>query len=194
MGTFADLNLFDCANCRLKVGPELPDISHPAECPHCGKKLAAYLFPALVRPAPAAPAVGPTVIGAESSCFYHAHKRASVACDVCGRFLCDLCDVQIEGQHRCAQCIESSAKDTKTVRAGQRYIYYDSIALVVALAGLIFYPFAIVLAPAAFYFIVRHWKSPRSVLPRGRWRFLVAGLLAGGELFGIVLFFYAMLI
>lgn len=193
MGTFADLNLLDCANCRLQTGPELPDISRPLECPHCGKKLAAYVFPALMRAAPAAPAQGPTVIGAESSCFYHAAKRASAACDVCGRFLCDLCDVQIDGEHRCPQCIESSAKEKKTGRAGQRYVYYDSVALVLALAGLVLYPFAFMFAPAALYYVFRHWKSPRSVMPRGRWRFVVAAVLAAGELLGYVFFIYAMM-
>jgi len=189
MPTFAELNLLDCANCRMEAGPELPTAERPASCPQCGKRVAAYLFPALLRPAAAAPVTGTTVIGSESSCFYHANKRASVACEVCGRFLCNLCDVEVEGTHRCARCIESDTKEKKkSPRAGQRYVYYDSIALGIALGGLVFYVLSIVLAPLSLYFVIRHWNSPRSVIPRSRWRFVLAAILAVGELVTFVLF------
>ncbi len=188
MPTFADLNLLDCANCRLNVDTALPRIEAPVDCRYCGKRVAAYIFPALLRPAPAAPAVGATIIGAESSCFYHANKRASVACDVCGRFLCELCDVEIDGAHRCARCIEGASNEKTTIRAGQRYIYYDSIALAFAIAGLLFYFLSFVLAPVTLYFVIRYWNSPRSVIPRGRWRFWLAAGIAGAQLIAIAYF------
>ena len=131
------------------------------------------------------------LIGAESSCFYHANKRASVACGVCGRFLCDLCDVAVEGQHRCARCIESAAKEKKSPRAGERYMYYDMMALRIALVGLPLFIFAFFLAPLALFIVIRHWNSPHSVIPRGRWRFVLAGILAVAELAAFVWFILA---
>ncbi len=193
MPTFAELNLLDCANCRMETGAELPGVERPASCPYCGKSVAAYIFPALLRPA-AATRSGAAIFGSESSCFYHPQKRASIACDVCGRFLCELCDVEADGAHRCAGCIESAGREKKTPRAGRAYVYYDSIALALALAGLLFFVFAIVLAPLSLYFVIRHWNSPRSVLPRGRWRFVVAAALAGAELLGLAYFMLSLFV
>ncbi len=193
MPTFAELNLLDCANCRMETGAELPSVERPASCPYCGKSVAAYIFPALLRPA-AATRSGAAIFGSESSCFYHPKKRASIACDVCGRFLCELCDVEADGAHRCAGCIESAGREKKTPRAGRAYVYYDSIALGIALAGLPFFVFAIVLAPLSLYFVIRHWNSPRSVLPRGRWRFVVAAALAGAELLGLAYFMLSLFV
>jgi hypothetical protein len=176
MPTFGDLNLLDCAACRFDAGAGLPTPANPAGCPHCGKKVAAYVFPALVRATTHAPVSGATVIGSESSCFYHAHKRAVVACDVCGRFLCDLCDVEVGGEHRCAKCIESAAKSQ--VATLDRYTQYDTIALWVSILGTVTLILAFITAPIVLYLVFRYWKRPLSAMPRGRWRFVVAGILA----------------
>ena len=34
-----------------------------------------------------------SALDGEASCYFHAHKRAAVPCDGCGRFLCSLCDL-----------------------------------------------------------------------------------------------------
>jgi hypothetical protein len=187
MPTFGELNLLDCAGCRFEAGATVPTAANLAGCPHCGKKVAAYVFPAFVRAAAPAPVVGATVIGTESSCFYHAHKRAIVACDVCGRFLCDLCDVEADGEHRCARCIETAVKNTKTT--AEKYTYYDTIAIVVVVVGFLLSFAMIITAPIALYLVIRYWNTPISIMPRSRWRFVVAGILAVLQLGGIAILF-----
>ena len=177
MATFTDLNLLDCASCRLEISDRYLDTRDPVPCDHCGKKVAVFVFPALLRKASDLPAAAP-VIASESSCFYHADKQAAVVCDECGRFLCDLCDVELDGRHLCSPCLESVSTGNDAAAPGTKYYYYDTLALVYAGIGFITMLPAIVLAPLALYTVVRHWNSPRSVLPRSKWRFVVAAVLA----------------
>ena len=59
---------------------------------------------------------------------------------------------------------------------------HDSIALALATApALMVWP-AVVTAPLSLFWIVRHWNSPGSILPRTRWRYYVAAFFAVGEL------------
>ena len=41
------------------------------------------------------------LVEGEAACFYHAEKRATVACSACGRFLCALCDLDFSDHHFC---------------------------------------------------------------------------------------------
>ncbi len=55
---------------------------------------------------------------------------------------------------------------------------YDSIALALAIfPAFLFWP-VLVTAPLTLFWIFRHWNSPRSILPRSRARFYIAGLIA----------------
>jgi hypothetical protein len=63
---------------------------------------------------------------------------------------------------------------------------HDSIALVLATGpALMVWP-AVVTAPLSLFWIIRHWNSPGSILPRKRWRYYVAALCAIGEIALIV--------
>src|SRR6266446_893460 len=97
-----------CTDCGARIPSVLLDgLFHM--CPRCQAWLQVHLFPAFAREV-AVVAAEPALIEGESSCFYHPHKKALLACEGCGRFLCALCDVEIGGVHRCPRCLEAGKR------------------------------------------------------------------------------------
>jgi hypothetical protein len=126
-------------------------------------------------------------IETEASCFYHPQSRASIPCDECGRFLCRLCDLEVEGRHICPNCFASGAKSKKIQSVETRRSMYDTMALALAtLPALLIWP-ALVAAPMALYITIRRWNTPLSVLPRTKIRYILAAFFALGE-FAFVIF------
>ncbi len=118
------------------------------------------------------------MVAGEARCYYHGAKKASVVCDECGRFLCELCDIDFKGRHYCTSCLERASAEAEKPVAGKRYVHYDSIALTWAIGGLLIWFITFITASVALYYVVRHWRSPLSILPRRRWRFVVAGIVS----------------
>jgi hypothetical protein len=63
-------------------------------------------------------------------------------------------------------------------------VLYDGIALRLALFPIITVWFTIVTAPMALYLAVRHWKSPGSLVRRGKIQYILAMALSGLEICG----------
>src|SRR6266496_4722361 len=99
-----------CTKCSTPLSAEFFNTGTLAACQKCGAQVQLDVFPAFFR----APEVGRTgerlLVEAESSCFYHPQKKAVVSCDACGRFLCALCDLELEGKHLCPACLETGKK------------------------------------------------------------------------------------
>src|SRR5579871_5670065 len=118
-------NAIACASCSMPVPSDLWNQEQEAQCPFCGRGMIAAVFPAVEQ----------TRVGeipsslqgeTEASCFYHAQSRAVVVCQECGRFLCALCDLDVDGRHVCPRCFEKA----ETVEP--RRTMYDSMALAIA--------------------------------------------------------------
>ncbi len=154
------------------------------ECPSCKSQVRTDVFPALI----ANPTTGSTgqvlLVDSEASCFYHENKKAMVPCDHCGRFLCSLCDVELNGDHFCPSCVESGKKKNKLRNLQSHRTLYDSIALSLAVIPAIFVWPSIVTAPMALYVALRYWKTPLSIVPRRRWRFVLAMVLSVPQILG----------
>lgn len=170
-----------CTGCQARLPPDYFNLSHVVSCPSCEATFRMHVFPALIRPETASVAA-PILEEGESSCFYHPHKRAVVACESCGRFLCALCDIEVGDQHRCPGCLSSAGR--KTPELEKRRTLYDGIALALAVAPILFWPLTLITAPAAMYITIRHWRTPLSIFPRTKIRFVIAFLLAGAQVFG----------
>jgi len=70
---------------------------------------------------------------------------------------------------------------------------HDSVALALAtLPALLFWP-VLLTAPLTLFWIVRHWNSPGSILPRTRARFYLAGVIALSQIGFIVVLIVAIL-
>ena len=171
-----------CDRCRTRLPVTALNTPHMAVCPGCNNSIWFFVFPAYYRAHAPAKAGETLMVEGESSCFYHPTKKAVVPCDGCGRFLCALCDVELDAKHLCPKCVEA-AKEKKTMNTleNERFLY-DAVALLLALLGLLLLPCApyvsVFMAPTAIYLSIRHWNAPRSLMSRTKWRFVVAIFLA----------------
>jgi hypothetical protein len=122
------------------------------------------------------------IVEDDSSCFYHPTKKAVVACEGCGRFLCALCDIEFDGRHLCPGCIETGARKGKMETLQNEIIRYDNIALAVAIIPLILFYVTLISAPAALYLAVRYWNYPTGIIHKSKYRFVIAIIIAGAQL------------
>jgi hypothetical protein len=153
-------------------------------CPYCGTAVRVDVFPALFR-RPEPGQVGETLrMDNEAGCFYHPHKKAIIPCEMCGRFLCDLCDFELNGGHLCPSCVEASKKKHKLESLEKHRRLYDNIALALACFPLLIFWLTILTAPVSLFVAIRHWNSPSSIIPRTKIRYLLAILLATLQMAG----------
>lgn len=176
--------VLECGNCKAGLSLPLQDASAFAACPACGAEIRAEVFPALLTGVAPGKSAEKIVVDDESSCFYHPAKKAVVPCDSCGRFLCSLCDVEFHGRRLCPACIESGADKGGILELRNQYYRYDSIALALAITPLLIFYLTVLTAPITIYLALRYWKTPLSVLPRGKWRMGLALVIACLELAG----------
>ncbi|HTS76455.1 MAG TPA: hypothetical protein VMG40_09645 [Bryobacteraceae bacterium] len=175
-----------CGECSWPVPLEAWNRDGAVRCPVCGASILMAVFPAIGRKRAGAQPEA-VIADSEASCFYHPASRAVVPCDECGRFLCSLCEIEIDSRRLCPKCFEAGVASNRLQAAETRRTMYDTIALSLAtFPALLFWP-AIVGAPAALYTIVRRWRTPLSIVPRTRVRYYLAALLALAEIAGAVL-------
>jgi hypothetical protein len=183
-----------CTNCRTPLPPDFFNLPGLTPCPACSVPLQAEVFPAFFRRAAPGRAGEATVEDTESSCFYHPQKRAVLPCDACGRFLCALCDCELDGRHLCPACLEAGRTRGKIKSLENRRVMYDNLALALALFS--FVPPVIYVcwltAPLSIFLALKHWKTPTSIVHRGKFRFVLAvviGLLDIAVIAAIVILF-----
>ncbi len=168
---------------------------HPSvqgSCAGCATDLSVTLFPALFRPRGKIDA--PSLLSAEgeASCYEHPGKRAVALCNKCGRFLCALCEVEVDAKIWCPSCLVSGDSGGPIQALQKQRTLFDSIALALATLPflLFFYP-SIVSAPVVVYLAIRYWKRPSSIIPRGKWRFVLALVIVLLEMSFIALVIFA---
>jgi len=150
-------------------------------------------FPALFQEHEKGQSGENTILENESSCFYHTKKRAVVPCAVCGRFLCALCNIEFNGQHLCPQCLEVGEKKRKMKSLETQRVLYDDIALSLAIIPAIFVWPTLITAPMSLFIAIRHWKTPLSIIPRTKIRFIIAIVLSGLQITGWMFLFIKLL-
>jgi hypothetical protein len=136
------------------------------------------------------------VLDSESSCYFHAGKRAAVACDQCGRFLCALCDFDLNGRHLCPRCLESGEREGRLEELERSRTRYDRLVWAMLILPVVFFP-ALFLAPmtaaAALGLAIWKWHAPASRVHRTRLRLAFAMPVAVLELAGSLVMWVAML-
>jgi hypothetical protein len=181
-----------CTSCAAALPVWVVKARDSAMCPNCNADLMIRVFPALLAARDIVDTRALQIEEGEASCFYHSTKRASASCAQCGRFVCALCAVDFEGKAWCPTCFESATSRRKHRNLENHRILYDSIAFgLVTVPALLYFIPALITAPAAIYVSIRYWKRPTSLIPRWKWRFPVAILLAMGELALLAIFVYA---
>jgi hypothetical protein len=173
-----------CSRCQTALSPEHYNTPAPVRCPRCQSALEVAVFPALFRGLEAGKEGEVITAAGEASCFYHSEKQAARACDGCGRFLCDLCDLPLAGQHFCPNCIESGQRKGRLKPLERQRILHDRLALAVAIWPILMWPFTCITAPCAIYLAIRHWNSPLSIVGGTKIRFVLAILLGLAQVAG----------
>lgn len=173
---------FACRKCGFMLPAEVLNTPELAACPRCQNSLLGRIFPAFF----VAPREGRTGerIGLDdlSSCFFHPDRRAIVPCADCGRFLCALCDLEIEGRHLCPACLEAGRKKASLAVFRTAHTRWDNIALLLAVlppVTLIGWYFSMFTAPASIFISIWKWRSTRdAMIPYSKGRFVVALILS----------------
>jgi hypothetical protein len=139
------------------------------DCPLCSTTNETIVFPALFRQAEAVRPDQLAIDDEEAACFYHADKKASIYCDVCGRFLCELCRVDLGNQCVCPSCIHGNSKNQRIDKLGNRRPLRHRMALLSTLIG---FPLFMLLIPAiaAIVLGIMAWRSAPPVYEQSNTR------------------------
>jgi len=175
-----------CSKCQAILYPDPFNTGRFFPCPSCESSQRVEVFPAILR-APTATVAEPLLVEGQSSCFYHSSKKASIVCDGCGRFLCGLCDLELNGRHLCPACLETGQKKAKYKDLENSRVRWDYIALAVAILPLLCIWPSIIGGPYALFLVLRHRKTPCGIVGRSGLIFLAAGLLALLECIGWII-------
>jgi hypothetical protein len=164
------------APCPSCSGDVTPAETHTGwqTCPYCEKRLQIRVWPVIRQNTNAA-----TALSDQATCFFHPDKAFQACCQGCGRFVCALCDLELGAEHVCPTCFERGRADS-AAQAGNaewryRDVLYDSIALTIGWAWILFWPVVVAAIPTVIILHVKYRKAPQSYLiPRTGWRFWVA--------------------
>ncbi len=172
----------ECLRCGFALPTEFFPSVVPTPCPKCDIVFIARVFPAAAR-ALAPGTAGETLLGDDlSSCFFHPTKKATVACAQCGRLVCSLCDLEIDGRHICPACLETGRKEETIALFKNKVKRWDNIGLMLAvlpsftIVGLYLTLFT---APAALFIVFWKWRSPSErLVHRGKARHIFTLVIA----------------
>jgi len=182
--------VLSCTKCNTPLSGQMINSYALIPCPSCESLLRADVFPALYREFPTGRSGDTLQMDKEAGCFYHPRKKAVVPCSACGRFVCALCEVALNGDHLCPACFEKGKTKRKIKSLENQRTCYDTIALMVATVSILLYWFTIFTAPFAIYLTVRHWNSPSSIIPRTKIRFVMAFIIASLQIAGWIFVFF----
>lgn len=180
MGTAA----LSCSGCGFPLPGERFNSGEEFQCGNCDARLGVEVFPALFRRAGEGKSSDALTATDEASCFYHPQKTAAAICKACGRFLCSLCETELGGRCLCPSCFEKGRLNEEIEQLVTHRTLHDSVALSLAVLPMLFFPLTVVTAPIAIYIALRSWKRPGSILPRSRFRFVLAMAIALAQIAG----------
>lgn len=174
--------IVNCSNCGAALSAENFKRPGQGKCTRCQTEQEIVVFPAIYRRLQSSRAEA--ISGEEANCFNHPRKKAVIVCEDCGRFLCSLCDIQIGNHHSCPVCIDLGRKQGSASALVTTRAIHDSIALSLAILPVIMWPITLLTAPATVFYAIRHWRSPTSILPRSKIRYVAAILIASLQILG----------
>ena len=179
----------NCPKCFYLLPEQLLNQAELQPCPNCRAPIQVEVFPALFRQIQSGRSGEIILTDAEASCFYHAQKRAVVPCAACGRFLCALCDCELNDQHYCPGCLETGKNKGKIKNLEASRTRYDNIAMALAVFPILIFYFTLICAPIALFMVIRHWNTPRGMTEPSRARLVTAGVIAALQMGAWATFF-----
>ena len=182
-----------CPGCRTPLPDAALNTGVLAPCASCGTRLQVEVFPAFFRSINAGSSGETILVEGEAGCFFHPDKKAVVHCAGCGRFLCALCDLELNGRHLCPGCLESGQRKGKLVELEKQRTLYDSAALALGCLPVLIWPVTLLTAPLTVILVICGWRKPGSLVPRSRWRFVLALLIGAAQIIAWGALFYSLI-
>jgi len=179
-----NLSLLTCTKCEAPLQREVLNTRSLSHCRSCDVLLRAEVFHAMFRKQAVETRNHAVALNDEAGCFYHSEKKAVIPCSVCGRFLCALCHVDLNGLPLCPLCLETGKKKQKIKNLENHRILYDTIVLSLAVYPLLLVWPTLLTAPLAVFMAIRYWKTPTSIIPRSKLRLIAALVISGLQIFG----------
>ncbi len=168
-----------CENCSTALAVDSLKLFTP--CPKCRVKQQVILFSAIEQESEKG-LVAEAVLDDDAACINHPDKAAAVLCSGCGAYVCNLCDIEIEDQHLCPKCFNNRVGKISSV--SKKTALYDSRVLSLAFFSILIGPLSLITAPIAVGMTLFYWNKMNTPYPRGKWRFIVALLVALSLLIG----------
>ena len=182
-----------CPKCRSDLGEETAQPGVTMSCPSCSRPVETLVFPAYHRPASVANPVEAVVAEEDAGCFYHPQSRARQVCDICGRFLCGLCDVELQERHVCPGCVGSKrGKSHISHLDGDRLLYGGMALLIAVVPAVVLWPVTVITGPLAVFVAIYGWNKPQSLTGARRFSFVLAIIIGLAEIILCGLFFAAL--
>jgi hypothetical protein len=171
-----------CPSCKwaFKLS-EFDGSQNVVSCERCKRRIELRVLPALLVSHSAPPKLelrAPQE--GESSCFYSPEHVATADCSHCGVLISEFWKAQWGNSTVCLKCLDHLRTKNQDQRFETQRTLWDSVALGLAVlpGTLIFWWLTLLTAPATLVFAIWAWKKPRSLVPRGPWRLILAMLLA----------------
>jgi len=166
-----------CPECGRRLDASNLNTSAFVSCASCETPLRVVLFPAYFRDTSGDVRAAEAALDQEAVCFNHPENRAEVACATCGRFICELCQLDITDEQLCPSCFESDRSESSSHE--RETVLYGKIAVYLSLVPLFcFWPATLITAPASIFIAVYYWNDSRRMISSVRWRNVVAVLLS----------------
>ena len=171
LASMVNEQVLSCPKCRAALPDALYNRGAFTPCPNCGSAVRCEVFPALY----AGPRIGRPgellVDASEASCFFHPEKKAAVACETCGRFLCALCDLDFSGRHICPSCLAAGRKKGALGNLDNFRFSWTGLGLLLSIVPVVIFPFfyfILITAPTAIVVTLIGLRKPPSLTGRRR--------------------------
>lgn len=166
-----------CEKCSARL--LVNELGRFSQCPQCRTRQKVVLFVALEKEQEKG-LEAEAVLEDNAACINHPDKAAAALCDGCGAYICNLCEIAVEAQHLCPKCFNNNSGKIATMN--KRTVLHDSCALNLAVLPILFWIITCATAPLTIGWALFHWNKVDTPYPRGKWRFVVACLIATAQL------------
>ncbi len=180
-------HLLFCLNCETPLPESQWNTQKFEVCDNCHSEIQIDVFPSIFKPAEKGE-LGQESSNDEAECFYHPQKEATVICSVCGRFLCTLCDLDIDGAHICPSCLEKGEEKGSFESLENHFVRHDSLALALSFLSMLTIYFTLLLAPISIFWALKTWNRPKSIFPRTKVRAILTILFSILQIIGWIFF------
>lgn len=134
-------------------------------------------FPAL-QAVPTTPHIEKVVAEGQAGCYVHPENLALDVCASCGRFICEVCQIELGNRRLCASCLMRDQQSKSIPELDSRRILYDEIAFSIALLSILLYCFTIFTAPVVIFMVIRYWNHPGGAKGNSRIKLSIAFAIA----------------